>query len=152
MLYHINAADFSDLSPCLLFVRNVCKEMKFLQIFRALNIRINSMYRDEQYDFRENKNVYTNSDTINKLLYVNCKILQSPKINFNLNKCVDDNLFYEKLCSSLKEEGVCKNVIISEMNLNIYHKIVYNFQANIRIYLKDMQKKIVHLTSLLQHY
>lgn len=78
-------------------------------LFIALNTRINSIYRDEQYDSRENENAYTNSDTINKLLpTANFKILlQSPKINFNLSKCVDDNLFYEKLCSSLKEKGVC---------------------------------------------
>ncbi|XP_029171473.1 uncharacterized protein LOC114940873 [Nylanderia fulva] len=105
MLYHINAADFSDLSPCLLFIQNVCYQTKFLQmLFNALNNRINSIYRDEQYYSRENKNAYTNADTINKLVSANCKILQSPKINFNLNKCVDDNLLYEKLCSSVKEK------------------------------------------------
>ncbi|XP_029671665.1 uncharacterized protein LOC115240565 isoform X2 [Formica exsecta] len=105
MLFHINAADFSDLSPCLLFVQNICKEIKFLHmLFIALNIRINSIVRDEQCDSRKNENAYSNSDINNKLLLTaNYRIcLQSPKINFNFNKCVDDNLFYEKLWSSLK--------------------------------------------------
>lgn len=113
MLFHINAADFSDLSPCLLFVQNICKEIKFLHmLFIALNIRINSIVRDEQCDSQKNENAYSNSDINNKLLLTaNYRIcLQSPKINFNFNKCVDDNLFYEKLWSSLKT-GAMKGVV-----------------------------------------
>lgn len=107
MLYHINAADFSDLSPCLLFIQNICKEIKFQHtLFMSLNTRINYMFRNEQCDFRKNENAYTNSD-ISKLLLKNYKtLLQSPKISFNLNKYVDDYLFHEKLCSSLREKGV----------------------------------------------
>lgn len=107
MLYHINAADFSDLSPFLLFIRNICKEIKFLQmLFMSLNTRINYIFRSEQCNSQENENAYTNSD-ISRLLLTNYKVLmQSPKINFNLNKCVDDNLFHEKLCSSLSKKGV----------------------------------------------
>lgn len=81
-------------------------------LFIALNIRINSVVRDEQCDSRKNENAYSNSDINNKLLLTaNYRIcLQSPKINFNFNKCVDDNLFYEKLWSSLKT-GAMKGVV-----------------------------------------
>lgn len=111
MLYHINAADFSDLSPCLLFIQNICKEIQFLQmLLMSLNTRINYIFRNEQCvcvcNSQENENAYANSD-ISKLLLTNYKVLmQSPKINLNFNKCVDDNLFYEKLCSSLTEKGI----------------------------------------------
>ncbi|XP_050449503.1 uncharacterized protein LOC126850479 [Cataglyphis hispanica] len=110
MLYHINSADFSDLSPCLLFVQNICQEIKFLHmLFIALNTRINSIVRDEQHESQEIENTYSNSDIISKLLLTaNYKVfLQSPKINFNFSERVDDDCFHEKLCSSLKD-GVIK--------------------------------------------
>lgn len=67
MLYHINATDFSDLSPFLLFVQNICKEMKSLQtLFIELKSKINNISKDQQCDFRENENVFSSSDMITK--------------------------------------------------------------------------------------
>lgn len=150
MLYHINAADFSDLLPCLLFIQNICKEIKFQHmLLMSLNTRINYIFRNER-DSRENENAYTNSD-ISKLLPTNYKaLLHSPKINFNLNKCVEDNLFHEKLCSSLREKGLFVRILFF---LRIKHphlsQIINNSQANIRSYLKDTNH---HLACYLQHY
>ncbi|XP_039314896.1 uncharacterized protein LOC105201520 isoform X2 [Solenopsis invicta] len=88
-------------TQCLPFVQNACKKMKSLQIlFNALNVRISSMYRNEQYVSREMENVYINFDA-SKVSIVSRNIsLQSPKISFILNQHTNNDLFYERLSSS----------------------------------------------------
>lgn len=104
ILYHINVADLSDLSQCLPFVQNACKKMKFLRmLFSALNARIGSIRRNEQCVSRETKNIYTNFDANNISIAKRNILLQSPKINLSLNQRTDDDLFYERLCSSSME-------------------------------------------------
>ncbi|XP_011167860.1 uncharacterized protein LOC105201520 isoform X3 [Solenopsis invicta] len=100
-IYRKNVTDLPDLSQCLPFVQNACKKMKSLQIlFNALNVRISSMYRNEQYVSREMENVYINFDA-SKVSIVSRNIsLQSPKISFILNQHTNNDLFYERLSSS----------------------------------------------------
>ena len=104
MQYHINTANFSDLSPCLLYIQNACKNMRSLKpLFAAINIKVSSILQNEQYDFREGitfmKNIFATFDTNSISTANRCILLQSPKINFNFNQCLDDDL-YEKLSSS----------------------------------------------------
>ncbi|XP_011704464.1 PREDICTED: uncharacterized protein LOC105459850 isoform X1 [Wasmannia auropunctata] len=99
--HHGNIADLSDLSRCLPFVQNACKKMKSLQtLFGALNTRIDGMCRNERYTSREIKDVSVYFDADSASIVNRNILLQSPKVSFNFNQCTDDDLFYERLCSS----------------------------------------------------
>lgn len=103
MQHRINAVNFSDLSPCLLYVENACKNLKFLKtLFAAMNTKVSSVLRDEQYAFREIKNISTNFVTKSILTANRYIFLQSPKIDFNFNQCLDDNLYEELSLSPIR--------------------------------------------------
>ncbi|KYN08378.1 hypothetical protein ALC62_00669 [Cyphomyrmex costatus] len=98
ILHHENVANFSDLSQCLPFVQDTCKQIKSLRtLFSVLNTRIGNMYKNEQCRNRKVNDAYFDFDASNVHRYI---LLQSPKISFNFNQYTDDSLFYEKLCSS----------------------------------------------------
>lgn len=102
-IYHEDIADLSDLSQCLLFVQNACKKMKSLEVlFTALIVKIGDVYRNEQVS-RKIKNVYINFDASSVSIANRNISLQSPRVSFNFDQNVDDDLFYERLRLSPRE-------------------------------------------------
>ncbi|XP_011704466.1 PREDICTED: uncharacterized protein LOC105459850 isoform X2 [Wasmannia auropunctata] len=69
-------------------------------LFGALNTRIDGMCRNERYTSREIKDVSVYFDADSASIVNRNILLQSPKVSFNFNQCTDDDLFYERLCSS----------------------------------------------------
>lgn len=107
-IYHKGIADLSDLSQCLLFVENACEKMKALQaLFSALNARIGNVYRNEQCAVsREIKNAYIDFDASNESIVNRNILLQSPRVSFNFDQTVNDDLFYERGLSP--REGIAR--------------------------------------------
>jgi len=121
--------------------------MKFLRtLFNALNTRIGGICKNEQCISQEIKNPYIDFDTSNASIVNRNILLQSPKISFKFNQYTDDNLFYERLCSSPMEGIIVK--IISKSRVKSHKKYV-NFQANTNIYLRDTNVNIIRCTSYL---
>lgn len=102
MLYYINA-DIPDVSAHSLHIQNACEITKCLRtLFVSLNIRLNNMLKTEQCVSLQIKDASTDFSSDN-LPIIKDALLQSPRIKFSFTQDTDDDLFYEKLYSPLKE-------------------------------------------------
>lgn len=129
-------------------------------------IEILNMYKSEIFDRKENIERLALNTPFHPLIKKRLIDVEDINIISSLRKDIREKIQYiyrknEELIKLGEScNCLCKLVLRistnSEMlDANKLPKINCNnflLEANIRIYLKDMQKKIVHLTSLLQHY